>query len=218
MLGEIVSEGMYALIGTLVGSFITILYQSISDYRINKNNRRKDCIENINEILPKLKQLISIIDAIIEFINADFTDQVYEEENRETYNNLLHLYNDNFTYSWDSLVEKMYLLLPKNSSKIAFRILENVIKDTKNMSEEIRDYLEDENDFMEGLTKLQSSFTETKDKYLLSKYMLYKLIGEYYSNINRNNVYEKISKNYYSKYKNNIKNIIKNYKKRQNGI
>jgi hypothetical protein len=208
------SEGMYALIGTLVGSFITILYQSISDYRINKKDRRNNCIKNINIILPKMKQLISIIDTIIEFIDADFTNKVDEDENREAYNNLLHLYNDNFPYSWDSLVENIYLLLPINSSKISFRILENVMKETKNMSEEVRDYLENENDFMDGLTELQSSFRETKDKYILSKYMLYKLIGEYYYTINKNNVYKKISKNYYSKYKNNIKKIINSYIKK----
>jgi hypothetical protein len=142
------SEGIIALIGTIVGSLITVVYQSIIDCRINKNNRRNECIKSINDFPLRLKQVNNIIDKIIDFIDADFSDKFAEEENTEIYNNIIHLYNEKNLYFGDLFVGNIYMLLPKNSSKIAFKILENVIKDTKNMSENIRDYLEDKNDFI----------------------------------------------------------------------
>jgi hypothetical protein len=205
------SEGIIALIGTIVGSLITVVYQSIIDCRMNKNNRRNECIKNINDFPLRLKQVNNIIDKIIDFIDADFLDKSSEEENTEIYNNIIHLYNEKNIYFWDTFVENIYLLLPKNSSKIAFKILENVLRDTKNMSENIKDYLEIENDFIIGLSELQLSFRKIKDNYIVAKYVVYKLMEEYYSNINRNYVFIKMSRKYYSKYKKNIKKAIKDF-------
>jgi len=201
--------GIFGLIGAIIGSIITVIAQYFFELRKEYIERKSECIKKLNIIPPKLNDSLNIINLIIDFIDADFSIRD-DYENSEIYNKILNLYTDKFLYFWDTLILEIYSLLPKTSKTIYFQILNEVICDTKNMSEKNRDYLESQEDFNNGLYELQSSFEYHTDKYITSKYAIYKLLNEYYEIFTKNKLVKNEMKIFYKRNKKIIKKINKN--------
>jgi gas vesicle protein len=200
---------IFGLIGVVLGAIITFISQIIIESKREKYQRRMECIKKINIIPNKINYLDDIVNKIIEFIKIDFRN-INNEDINDIYNGVSHFYSEKNPYFWDTLSEDLYILLPKTSKNICFQILDKKLIETKNMSENINDYLESSENILSGLIDLQESFLHSLDDYLTSKYMIYMLKNEYYKYISTNKIFGKQIRNYY---KNNIKSIKSSIKK-----
>jgi predicted PurR-regulated permease PerM len=211
---ENMSEGIlvaiFGLLGALIGSGITVISQFVFERRKERQERKNKRIEKINNILPKLNYLLNLLDKILDFITTDFNN-INDDDLKNVYDNLSNLYNDKCQYFWDLLVMDLYIVLPKTSKTLNFQILDSIVSKTKNISENINDYLESEDTILSGLNNLQHSFNQLKDKYIVAKYTVYKLIEEYFSEISRNIKIKKEMEKFYKKYKKIIKHGIKKW-------
>lgn len=207
----LIPEVLYSIIGSLIGSGITLLSQVFFDYRQVSKKRRKKCIDKINDIPQKLDSLNDIIDVIIDFIRADFNNEDRTFEDDQIFNSFSRLYTEKRPYFWNILVKDIYILLPKTFTKNYFRILDEIMKSTENLSEGLGDYLESFNTIDEGLIELQDSLMNKWGKYFVAKYVIYKLKDEFFSIIVQKTVREE-SSSFYKKHKKIIDDAIKKNK------
>jgi hypothetical protein len=96
------------LIGAIIGSGITILYQSIVDHRKEFKERKNECLKTRKNIIIRLDKTEQIIQTIIAFIKSDFScingHEGDEEEGHYIYNSIVHIYDDHNTYFWDDFI------------------------------------------------------------------------------------------------------------------
>ena len=197
------------LVGAIIGSGITLQYQIIADNRKEFKERKNECLKNRKEVIEKLDKTERIIRKIIVFIISDFSgihkDKETESEWRCTYNSITHIYDDHNQYFWDDFITNIYNFMPKTACKGCFQILNYLMRETRTMSSNIYNFI-DEND--DNLFALQERFIENAHKYTAAMYAIQLLKRKFQRNIIKK--YKNGSvKNYYKKNKLFIKKAIK---------
>jgi len=195
----------------IIGSIVTFLSQLFFDSKRAKKELRKECITKYNEIIKNLHRITGVVNIILDFIDADFCDKDMSIENGEIYNRILHLYDEKRPYFGDLFIQDAFLLFPKTLREVYFTVFEDVVKESKNMSEEIRDYLESEEDFHAGMIELQASYSKVRDKYIVAKYVIYKLKDELCLII-KSKAGNDITRLFLKRNKRNIQNFMKKLK------
>jgi len=207
-MSEGIIVGIFGLLGIIIGSFITVFSQLFFEKKKESREHKNECIKNLNIIPQKLTKLMYILDKIINFMKTDL-EKIDNEEYADLNDEMLNFYNDKFPYFWDSFIKELYILLPHTSKTLGFQILDNVINETENISDDIRDYLENYNDTISGWKDLQFSFNQSFKEYVCAKYTVYKLQNEYYSTISKNALIKREMKAFYKKNKKLIKLSLK---------
>ena len=203
MSAEIVT-GIFGLLGALVGSGITIIYQTMSTRKTEKKDNKLNVVRRIRELSNEIENIDCIINKILDFIEADFTDKENRLENSEIYNSITNIYSESFVYFWDGLKVEIYMFFNKTASNKLFRNLDNVMQETLTMSTDIVDFLSDGSD----ITELQERFKEFKNMYIKAKYMNYKFNDEFKEIITGKRSSDKQRTiEYYKNYKKEIKSI-----------
>jgi hypothetical protein len=197
------------LIGAIIGSGITILYQSVVDNRKEFKERKNECLKTRKGIIIRLDKTEQIIRTIIAFIRSDFScingNEEGEEEAHYIYNSIMHIYNDHSPYFWDDFITDIYNLMPKTAGKECFQILNKLMLETRQMSSKIFDFIDGQN---ENLQELQARFLETGHNYTTAMYAIQLLKEEFQKNIiKKTNI--NTSKKYYKNNKILIRKSIK---------
>jgi hypothetical protein len=214
MLTEFIS-GIFGLVGVVIGSFIPIIYQVIQDRRKEKKENREINIEKMHIITKRLNSTEWIINIFIDFLDADYDDHEHDPYREANFGRLCEIYNEEYIYFWDEIITELYLVLPNSTKTEYFRILNNFMRETKDISEKINEYLEDEGLSFDKIKELQMSFEHNRSKYITALYAKILLLEELQNNIECRNV-NLMSKAYYKKNKNHILSTIQHCNKNKN--
>lgn len=159
--------GIFGLIGVIVGSGLTILYQFQTDKKNRFNENRQKIVARINNIDQKISATNSVLNKIISFTEADLYDEEAGEENSTIMRELTNIYNDKFPYYWEALKVEILMFFPATSSHKLFEIFDKTMTETKTMSEDILEYLSDGSELYE----LQNGFIDSKKAFIQAYYM-----------------------------------------------
>jgi hypothetical protein len=200
-------SALFGFFGVILGSFIPIIYQTIQDKKNEKKYLREKSIEKMNEITKNLNNVNRVIQVIIDFLDDDFDDHEYDIDRDINFKNFCKIYYKDFPYFWDDIVSDLYLLLPDSTKTAYFSILNSVMIETRNMTENINEYFEDEQVTYKKIQKLQKSFEYNRDKYFTSLYAKILLLEELQHNIS-GNYNDNLSVIFYKKHEIDITNAI----------
>jgi hypothetical protein len=210
MLENIITSIM-GLTGAIIGSGITILYQSITDRKKEFKEKKNECLKGRKDIVTKLDKTERIIQKIIAFIKSDFSclheTEENEEENCHIYNSITHIYDDHNQYFWDDFIIDIYNIMPKTASIECFQILNRLMMETREMAVNIFEFIDAQD---ENLIELQERFIESRHKYTAAMYTVHLLKEEFQGNIIKRGKIS-IARNYYKKNKAAIKKAIKEF-------
>ena len=103
---------IFGFVGVLIGSFIPIFYQTVQDRNRRKKYLRELSLEKINTIAKNLNNVEEIINIIINFMDDDYNDNLYDIDRNHNFDKLCKIYSKNYSYFWDNMITDLYLLLP----------------------------------------------------------------------------------------------------------
>jgi hypothetical protein len=154
-------------------------------------------------ITQSLNKTDWVINIFIDFIDADYDDHEHDPFREVNFDRLCGIYNTEFKYFWDEIITELYLVLPNSTKTEYFKILNNFMLETKNVSEKINEYFEDEKLTFDRIQELQMSLEQNRSKYITALYAKELLLEELQNNIECSNV-ARMSKAYYRKNKKHI--------------
>jgi len=200
-------SGIFGFIGVIIGSFIPIIYQAVQDKRKEKKENRELNIGKMHIITKGLNSTEWVINIFIDFLDADYNDHEHDPFREANFDRLCEIYNNKFMYFWDEIITELYLVLPNSTKTEYFKILNNFMLETKNISEKINEYLEDEELTFDKIQELQMSLEHNRSKYITALYAKLLLLEELQNNIECSN-FTRMSKAYYRKNKKHIVSTI----------